>query len=79
MGKFENVPELTGDNNYYKWCRQTENLLIGEGVYNHISRGTDTKKFIEYASFMPEPLTSGFPTESELAAIKAWVKEDGLA
>jgi hypothetical protein len=79
MGKFENVPKLVGEENYYKWRCQTENLLIGEGVYNHISRGTDPMKFIEYASYMPQPRMPGFPLESELVTIKAWVKEDGLA
>ena len=52
MGKFENVSKLTGTENYYKWCRQTEHLLLGEGVYNHVSNGTDPSDFVRFAVVM---------------------------
>ena len=59
MGNFENVPELTGTENYYKWRRQTKCLLLGEDVYNHVSDGTDTLDFIKYTSTMPKPTITG--------------------
>jgi hypothetical protein len=78
MGKFENVPELTGMENYYEWRRQTEHLLLEEGVYNHVSTGIDPNDFIKFASEMPQPLFLGAPTPTERQSIQTWIKEDGL-
>ncbi|KIK15963.1 hypothetical protein PISMIDRAFT_16115 [Pisolithus microcarpus 441] len=47
MGKFENVPELRGTENYYEWRRQTEQLLLGQGVYNHVSSGTNPFDYVK--------------------------------
>ncbi|KIJ15728.1 hypothetical protein PAXINDRAFT_11321 [Paxillus involutus ATCC 200175] len=69
MGKFENVPELLGMENFYEWRRQAEHLLLGEGVYNLVSKGIDPNNYVEYASVMPTPLLGGSPTSSEREAI----------
>ncbi|KIK81122.1 hypothetical protein PAXRUDRAFT_15411 [Paxillus rubicundulus Ve08.2h10] len=79
MGKFENIPELLGMENFYKWRRQTEHLLLGKGVYNLVSKGIDPNNYVEYASIMPTPLLGGSPTLSECEAILGWIKQDGLA
>lgn len=79
MGKFENIPELGGTENYYEWRRQTEQLLLGQGVYNHISTGTNPFDYVKYASTCPCPLIPAAPTLAEQEAIKVWFKDDGLA
>ncbi|KIK15152.1 hypothetical protein PISMIDRAFT_74583, partial [Pisolithus microcarpus 441] len=79
MGKFENIPELRGTENYYEWCRQTEQLLLGQGVYNHVSSGTNPFDYVKYASTCPCPLIPAAPTSTEQEAIKVWFKNDGLA
>lgn len=79
MGKFENVPELRGTENYYEWRRQTEQLLLGQGVYGHVSNGTNPFDFIKYASTCPCPLIPTAPTATEQEAIRAWFKDDGVA
>lgn len=79
MGKFENVPELRGTENYYEWRRQTEQLLLGQGVYNHISNGTNPFDYVKYASICPCPLIPTAPTTTEREAMKTWFKDDGLA
>ena len=79
MGKFENVLELRGTENYYEWRRQTEQLLLGEGVYNHVSQGTNPFNYVDYASMMPEPVLLGLPTAEERELIKSWLKDDGAA
>ena len=79
MGKFENVLELMGMENYYEWRRQTEHLLLGEGVYNHVSSGTNPNDYVKYALEMPWPVFPGAATQTEKAEIQAWIKDDGLA
>lgn len=79
MGKFENIPELRGTENYYEWRRQTEQLLLGQGVYNHVSNGTNPFDYVRYALACPCPLIPIAPTPTEQEALKTWFKDDGLA
>ncbi|KIJ07130.1 hypothetical protein PAXINDRAFT_158525 [Paxillus involutus ATCC 200175] len=79
MGKFENIPELLGMENFYEWRRQMEHLLLGEGVCNLISKGINPNNYVEYASVMPTLLLGGSPTSSEREAILGWIKQDRLA
>lgn len=79
MGKFENIPELRGTENYYEWRRQTEQLLLGQGVYNHVSNGTNPFDYVRYALACPCPLIPIAPTPTEQEAVKTWFKDDGLA
>ncbi|KIK17425.1 hypothetical protein PISMIDRAFT_15110 [Pisolithus microcarpus 441] len=65
--------------NYYEWRRQTEQLLLGQGVYSHVSNGTNPFDYVKYASNCPCPLIPAAPTVTEQEAIKAWFKDDGLA
>ncbi|KAI6018528.1 hypothetical protein PISMIDRAFT_96821 [Pisolithus microcarpus 441] len=74
MGKFENVPELRGTENYYKWQWQTKQLLLGQGVYSHVSSGTNPFNYIEYPLVCPCPLIPAAPT-----AMRTWFKDDGAA
>ncbi|KIK15338.1 hypothetical protein PISMIDRAFT_115344 [Pisolithus microcarpus 441] len=66
MGKFENVPELRGTENYYEWRRQTEH-------------GTNPFDYVKYASTCPRPLIPAAPTVTEQEGIRAWFKDDGVA
>ena len=79
MGKFENVPELMGMENYYEWHWQTEHLLLGEGVYNHVSNGTDPTNFVRFMVEMPQPIVHSRPSTYEKEEIQTWIKDDGLA
>ncbi|KIK12369.1 hypothetical protein PISMIDRAFT_81094, partial [Pisolithus microcarpus 441] len=79
MGKFENIPELWGTKNYYEWHRQTEQLLLGQGVYNHVSSRTNPFDYVKYTSTCPCPLIPAMPTSTEQEAIKVWFKDDGIA
>lgn len=79
MGKFENIPELKGTENYYEWRRQTEQLLLGQGVYNHISNGMNPFDYVKYASTCPCPLIPTAPTVAEQEALRSWFKDDGVA
>ena len=79
MGKFDRVPELVGTENYYKWHRQTENLLLGDGVYNHISNGTNPDEWVTYGSYMPTPRFPGSQTSLECEQMIEWSKNDGIA
>lgn len=78
MGKFENVPELTGTENYDEWQRQMEHLLLGEGVYNHISNGTDPTDFIRFMVEMLKSIIPSRPSGFEKEEIQSWIKDDGL-
>ncbi|KIK15737.1 hypothetical protein PISMIDRAFT_38111, partial [Pisolithus microcarpus 441] len=68
MGKFENVPELKGTENYYEWR-----------VYSHVSNGTNPFDYIKYASTCPCPLIPTAPTPAEQEALRTWFKDDGIA
>ncbi|KIK22307.1 hypothetical protein PISMIDRAFT_83192, partial [Pisolithus microcarpus 441] len=67
MGKFENIPELRGTENYYEW------------LYNHVSNGTNPFDYVRYALACPCPLIPITPTPTEQEALKTWFKDDGLA
>lgn len=79
MGKFESIPKLAGMENYYEWRCQMEHLLLGEGVYNHVSSSMDPNDFIMFASKMLQPVFPDIITSSEKENIHAWIKDDGLA
>lgn len=55
-----------------------EQLLLGQGVYSHVSNGTNPFDYVKYASNCPCPLIPAAPTATEQEAIKAWFKDDGL-
>ena len=79
MGKFDRVPKLVGTENYYEWRRQTENLLLGDGIYNHVSNGTNPDEWVTYASYMPMPCFLGSQTSLEREQMIEWSKNDGVA
>ncbi|KIK24713.1 hypothetical protein PISMIDRAFT_98161 [Pisolithus microcarpus 441] len=79
MGKFNNIPELWGTENYYEWCRQTKQLLLGQGVYNHVSNGMNLFNYVKYTSTCPRPLILSAPMIVEQEALKMWFKDDSVA
>ena len=50
-----------------------------EGVYNHVSDGTDPTDFTELASHLPTPADPDAPTSGELKLIQDWLKDDAIA
>ena len=59
--------------------RQTEHLLLGEGVYNHVSNGMDPTDYIKFAVEMPQPLFPDMPMSCEKEEMQKWITDDGLA
>ncbi|KAG1834039.1 hypothetical protein DFJ58DRAFT_847685 [Suillus subalutaceus] len=76
MGKFDHINELLGADSYPSWRRAIRLALVGEGLWNHCSSGTDPNDIAEYTSSMPKPVTAGQPTADELKLMKEWIKED---
>ena len=79
MGKFNHIPELTGASVFQAWKTQIILTLGCEGVYNHVSDGTDPTDFAELASHLPTPADPDTPTSGELKLIQDWLKDDAIA
>ena len=62
MGKYDYILELTGASNFHKWKSHVTLALGREGIYNHVSDGTDPTDFVEFASFLPTPTVASTPT-----------------
>ena len=78
MGKFDHIPELTGASVFQAWKAQIILALGREGVYNHISEGTDPTDIAEFASVMPTPAATALTT-AEKKLIQDWLKDDVIA
>ena len=79
MGKFNHIPELTDASIFQTWKTQIILALGREGVYNHVSEGTDPTDFVEFASELLVPAKPGAPTTVERKLIQEWLKEDVIA
>ena len=79
MGKFDHIPELTDASVFQMWKTQIILVLGCEGVYNHVSEGTDPADFVEFASELLVPAKPGTPTTAEQKLIQEWLKEDAIA
>ena len=62
MGKYDHILELTGASNFHDWKSHVTLALGREGIYNHVSDGTDPTDFAEFASFLPTPTVASTPT-----------------
>ena len=78
MGKFDHIPELTGASVFQTWKAQIVLALGREGVYNHVSEGTDPTNIAEFASVMPTPAATALTT-AEKKLIQDWLKDDAVA
>ena len=78
MGKFDHIPELTGASIFQTWKAQIILALGREGVYNHISDGTDPTDIAEFASVMPTPAATALTT-AEKKLIQDWLKDNAIA
>jgi len=65
MGKFNHIPELTGASIFPAWKTQIILALGHDGVYDHVSDGTDLTDFAELASYLPIPVSANTLTADE--------------
>jgi gag-polypeptide of LTR copia-type len=79
MGKLDYIPKLTGATTFFTWCAQIVLALGQEGVYNHVSKGTDPLDLEEFASAKPVPVDPNALTTNEKKQILDWIKEDAIA
>ena len=77
MGKFNHILELTGASVFQPWKAQIILALGCEGVYNHISKGTDPIDIAEFALVMPTPTATALTTV-EKKLIQDWLKDDAI-
>ncbi|KAG6326023.1 hypothetical protein ID866_13066, partial [Astraeus odoratus] len=79
MGKLDHIPKLTGASTFFSWWAQIVLTLGCEGVYNHVSEGSDPLDLAEFASTLPSPVNASNPTAEERKLILEWLKEDAVA
>ena len=79
MGKFNHILELTGASTFHAWMSQVVLTLGREGVYNHVSDGSDPTDFAKFVSVLPVPADVAAPTAAELTLILGWLKDDAVA
>ena len=78
MGKFDHILELTGASVFQTWKAQIVLVLGCEGIYNHVSEGTDPTNIAEFASVMPTSTATALTT-MEKKLIQDWLKDDVIA
>ena len=71
MGKYNHTLELTGASDFHDWKSHVTLALGCEGIYNHVSDGTDPTDFAEFASFLPTPTVASTPTPTPTKAAPA--------
>jgi len=79
MGKFDHILELTGTSVFPAWKTQIILALGRDGVYDHVSDGTDLTDFAELASYLPTPASANALTADEQKSIQEWLKNDAIA
>ena len=79
MGKFNHIPELTGASIFQVWKTQIVLALGCEGVYDHVSDGTDPTDFAELALHLLSPADPDAPTSNEQKLIQDWLKNNAIA